>query len=220
MNKELLFRHEVLRARLEIRDFFLSNAFREVYENIGQILSLIRIQLADRPSHPAPLRDKQIGAASDMIGKSIRDLREMCRCFFPDTDILREAGFAEGIRQVIGIMYPHLGSAQVSQQKEDAEPGMKLIVFNLGLEILNKIKSLSGEFLNVTVNFTKTQFTLTFQYKGGNIAWAETPKIKGAFTELSFEQRMQLIHGEFKALQIGTHIFQIDLISPINHPDQ
>jgi hypothetical protein len=220
INNELLFRHEVLRARLEIRNFFLNNVFREVYENIGQILSLIRVQLADRPSDPGKQRDQRIDAASDLLGKSIRDLREMCRNFYPDTDILKEEGFVEGMRQVVGIIYPHEGSVEIQEQKGDAEPEMKLIVFNMGLEILNAIKKLNGEFINVSVTFTKTEFALTFQYKGRKIPWADPPKMNGSFTDLTIEQRMKLIHGEFKALKKDTGAIQIKLVSPINHTNR
>jgi hypothetical protein len=220
IDNELLFRHEVLRARLEIRNFFLNNALREVYENIGQILSLIRVQLADRTTNQDGRRDERISTASDLIGRSIRDLREICRNFYPDSDIVKEAGFAEGIRQVVGIIHPHQGAVESVEQKEAAEPGMKLIVFNMGLEILNTIKKLNGEFLNVSITFTETEFALTFQYKGRKIVWAKAARMEGASTELTFEQRMQLIHGRFKAVRKGIGTIQIRLVSPINYTDQ
>src|ERR671926_1311362 len=103
-HEQLLFRHDVLRARLDIRDFFLKNTVREVYENIGQVLSLERMQLAMLDS------DKKAAIASiespgNLVGQSIRDLRVMCKSFYPDADIINENGFVEALRDTITILF-------------------------------------------------------------------------------------------------------------------
>src|SRR5688572_30801693 len=123
INIKTLFELEVLRARLEIRDFFLKNLFREVYENIGQVLSLVRVMLAS----PGAGTER----ASELVGKSIRDLRQMCKSFFPDADLLQQNGFANGIKETVEIIYPGSQSIKLIEATDDIEPGRMLIVFSL-----------------------------------------------------------------------------------------
>jgi hypothetical protein len=42
----MLYQYELLRTRLRIREHYLQTAVKDVYDNIGQVLSLIRLQLA------------------------------------------------------------------------------------------------------------------------------------------------------------------------------
>src|SRR5262245_21081184 len=101
VNNKTLFDLEVLRARLEIRDFFLKDLYREVYENIGQLLSLVRVMLAKPGDRVEP--------ASELVGKTIRELREMCRQFYPDEDLLKENGFNQAMSKIIAIIFPGFG---------------------------------------------------------------------------------------------------------------
>src|SRR6478735_12794386 len=91
-NGLLLFKHEVLKARLAIRDFFLKNTVREVYENIGQVLSLVRVQLALLDTNKTEIYES-VESPGHLVGKSIKDLRVMCKSFYPDADIISDDGF-------------------------------------------------------------------------------------------------------------------------------
>jgi nitrate/nitrite-specific signal transduction histidine kinase len=80
-NQSFLFKYEILRARLETRNFFLKNTVREVYENIGQVLSLVRLQLAliDGASKEEKNIDEELNvnieSSGKLVGQSIKDLR-------------------------------------------------------------------------------------------------------------------------------------------------
>src|SRR5437868_1494947 len=103
-HEQLLFRHEALRARLDIRDFFLKNTVREVYENIGQVLSLVRMQLALLAADTKAVV-KSVESPGNLVGQSIRDLRVMCKSFYPDAEILSDQGFVEALRDTARILY-------------------------------------------------------------------------------------------------------------------
>lgn len=198
VNNNALFELEVLRARLEIRDFFLKNLFREVYENIAQLLSLVRVLLA-RP-------DNRVEEASELVGRSIRDLRDMCRSFYPDTDILKENGFSHGAREVVEIIFPgskHL--VNITNPDEDIKPGFKLIVFNMVLELLNGIRECNGELNDITVSFTRHTIHLVISYKKANFDLNET-----------FHRRAGLLNGKFQLAENGDGNTHLKLLCDLN----
>lgn len=193
-NTNLLFDLEAQRARLEIRDFFLQNLFREVYENIGQVLSLVRVMLARQCGPVEP--------ASELVGQSIRELREMCRDFYPDAEILKENGFAEGIRAIIKIIFP--GTPLIIDTVEEIQPERKWIVFNIILELLNRIKETNGELTGVKIHFTQRHIDLIITYKGVAIPLE------------AFQQRAELINGKFELLNDPEGLTHLKLLTPLN----
>lgn len=183
---------EALRARLAIRDFFLDNLFREVYENIGQVLSLSRILLA---------RTDSVEKASELIGNSIRDLRELCRNFYPDAEILKEKGFVNFTAKATKIIFP--GAMMSVHADEEIVPERKWIVFNMMLGLLNSIKELKGEMTDLTINFTQNFIDLVITYKGATIRLE------------AFYQRADLINATFD-LKNANGITHLKLLTPLN----
>ncbi len=198
-NNKVLFDLEVVRARLEIRDFFLNNLFREVYENIAQILSLVRIILA----HP----DNRIEEASDLVGKSIRDLRDMCKSFYPDDAILKENGFRKGISDIAEIAYP--GSNQLSKTifiGEDVPAALQLFVFNMVLEIFNSIRKNKSELTGISISFTRQSIDIVVSYKGAAISLDKN------------QQRAEILNGKFQFSEDSDGTSHIKLLCDLNLP--
>ncbi|HLZ17557.1 MAG TPA: hypothetical protein VKQ08_10980 [Cyclobacteriaceae bacterium] len=217
ISTDLLYKHEVLRARLEIRDFFLQNAFREVYENIGQNLSLAQLQLAKRnitvdkerddpvepasdpieaTSDPMEAASDPIEAASDLVGQSIRDLREMCKGFYPDTEILKAGGFARGIRKITRIIYP--GDEyllRIREVRNEIESGITLIVFNMLLEILTLIKRATGVLISLDLFHSKKTLALQVTYTAEDPVMDNYLGDRETNPELTLRQRASVLGG-------------------------
>jgi hypothetical protein len=79
-DQKLLLRYELLRARLQICEHQVKFMVREVYENIGQVLSLVRIRLSMIKLDEA-FEEKNMIASGDLLGQAIRDLRAACTAF-------------------------------------------------------------------------------------------------------------------------------------------
>jgi signal transduction histidine kinase len=216
-NKRLLFKHEVLRARLDIRDFFLENSVLEVYENIGQILSLVRMQLAILDSDKNNEKNENINSPADLVGQSIRDLRAICKSFYPDEDILKEEGFIEALKNTIEILCHDKNPViKIKGIIKDTQPGLKLIVFKMVKEILVSINESEGELKGLVISYTRDEFDLTVSYKGKAIGLNESITNNGECADLTLQKRVQLIKGRITVSQTrdGTH--RIKLVSPLN----
>ncbi len=214
-DKESLFKYEVLRSRLAIRDFFLQNITKEVYENVGQVLSVVKMQLA--LSHPGnnTQADESIESAEQLIGQSIRDLRAMCKSFYPDADIAKEeltAAFENSIK----ILYQNTNAAvEIKGVRKDMQPELKLVVFKMIQEILIAIKKASEEFLSLVISYTKKGVNFIVNYTGKAIALNEEIKSNAADTDLTLQQRAELIEGTFNISKSKTGITAVKLTSPL-----
>ena len=107
--RELLYLYEILHTRLEIREHFLKTVVKEVYENIGQVLSLIRVQLSFYGQTLKQGKMKKLDSSGELVGKTIRDLRDMCQLFYPEADIISGAGFNRAVEHEIKTYLPGSG---------------------------------------------------------------------------------------------------------------
>ena len=212
----LLFRHEVLRARLDIRDFFLKNTVREVYENIGQVLSLVRMQLAMLDTNKKAVIES-IDSPGHLVGQSIRDLRVMCKSFYPDADILNEAGFAEALRDTITVLYQDKNPAiTIKGSQKDILPELKLVVFKMIQEVLTLIKESGGRLVSVAIAYGNQQVTITLIYNGEAIPFDIKPTDDNIC--LTLQERAQLIKGTLSLTKGKNRAMQIQLSHPLNYP--
>ena len=211
---QLLFRHEALRARLDIRDFFLKNTVREVYENIGQVLSLVRMQLSMLDADKKVVIESK-ESPGHLVGQSIRDLRVMCKSFYPDADILEEEGFAEALRDTVKILYQYEAPAiTIKGTEREAQPELKLVVFKMIQEILTLIKETGGTFISLAIAYLDYEDKITVIYKGEAIPLDK--KTGGDYIDLTLEGRAELIKGKLKLTKHKDGLTQIHLSYPLN----
>lgn len=190
--KKLLYHYEILQARLDIRDFFLKTAVREVYENIGQVLSLVRMQLSFVNKDAGESPSESMPHPGELVSQSIRDLRSMCRIFYPDSDIIKPGGFKAGIQHAINILHQvHPSTFEFSARSEEISPGLLLIYFNLMLDILHSVNEAEGKLKKVKLAFKQKTMLATITYEGKDIeaTWYDKEKIEG---ESSFAERLEL----------------------------
>lgn len=210
----LLFKHEVLSARLDIRDFFLKNTVREVYENIGQVLSLVRMQLAMLDADKIAVIESTT-SPGHLVGQSIRDLRIMCKSFYPDVDIISEEGFVEVFKDTIHILY-QIAEPVITTRgtPKEIQAELKLVVFKMIQEILILIKEREGTFERLTVDYQEGEVQYTIIYKGEAIP-LDTTNVET--TDLTITKRVQLIKGKLKLTQHKNGLLQIRLTHPLKY---
>jgi len=161
VNNSLLIDNEALRARLKIRDFFLDNTVREIYQNVGQALSAVRLEL-----DAARLDLAMIQAAGQIVAQAIRDLRRMGKNFNPDATLLEQEGFTESIKSVIGIVYPENAPAVTCNHRQaDIRPEVKFIAFNAFLKMLVTIKENQKECSSVLVSSTRRALHIALDFE-------------------------------------------------------
>jgi len=210
-NKNLLFRYELLKARLEIRSFYLENTVKEIYENIGQVLSLVRMQLALADKQTKEEADKIIASSGQLVGQSIQDLRVLSKSFYPDADILNNQDFIEGIEDILVILFSDKKVVvNVKGKIQVIQPELRLLSINILREIIILVQKSPGEIARLEIAYQSESVEITVAYKGLSIDIDnKTP------AELTLFEKITLINSDVKLTTNSPGITEIQLIIPI-----
>jgi len=214
----LLYQYEVLRARIEIREHFLKTVVREVYENIGQVLSLIRVQLSLLQTNIETAKNDKIDSSGELVGKTIRDLRNMCQLFYPEVNIVSGAGFKRAIEYEIKTLYPK-AVCHIYEEKpapEIIKEEKALVLFGIFLEILTLIRQRQNAQLNfATVKYIQNEVRIVIRYSGETIRKKKSDMQIGSF-DLSIFERAEVIGGYLEIKSAASEQRTIKLVTPIN----
>jgi signal transduction histidine kinase len=214
MNNGLLIKHEALRAQLNIRDFFLHHTVREVYENIGQALSFVRMQLPGQSIQNAA-HPQQMDRLGEVVAQTIKDLRVMCNDLYPDVALVKETGFIEMLNRLVAILFPHTGSPVHYEEAPHRLPAhLRLILFNIIQEILIMIKEQEKAFVQLTVSFDTSRLQVVFLHTGKALTFGKATTLQQPGDALTLQQRIKLIRGKLKTIKNtgGPHRLELRIL--------
>jgi len=89
---------EKLQSQLEIQEQTLKNISGEIHDNIGQILSLVGLQLSTIPTTDEEKLDQTI----DLLDKAIQDLRDLSKSL--DTERIGNIGVVEAVKHDLYLL--------------------------------------------------------------------------------------------------------------------
>jgi|SRR5437868_1678503 len=215
--KILHYECEVLRARLAIREHFIKTVVKEVYENIGQVLSLIRVQLSLVPNDFEAGKNEKLESSGELVGKTIRDLRGMCRLFYPEQNIISGAGFSQAFEFEIRSVFPNAKCFVCDEI--DAPPIINqekgLVLFGVLLEIIELIaKGNNAQLTEVALKYVQNKIDISINYIGDTIT-SRSKRIRHS-PNLSLFKRAELIGGSLGIKNIRNDVRRIKLVIPIN----
>src|SRR6187397_483253 len=84
------FQKELFQTQLEIQEQTLKNISQEIHDNIGQALSLAKLNLNTMPPTNDEALQQKILNSKELVSKAITDLRDLSRSL--DTDYVQEMG--------------------------------------------------------------------------------------------------------------------------------
>ena len=97
-----IFDQELLQTQIEIQEQTLSNISQEIHDNIGQVLSLAKLNLNTIPTHVEDDVLAKISKTKELISKAISDLRDLSRSMHGDR--IAELGLKDAIESELAIL--------------------------------------------------------------------------------------------------------------------
>ena len=94
-NLKTEFKQTLLQTQLEIQEQTLKNISQEIHDNIGQALSLAKLNLNTMPPTNDEALQQKILNSKELVSKAITDLRDLSRSL--DTDYVQEMGLQRAI---------------------------------------------------------------------------------------------------------------------------
>ncbi len=156
------FQQDLLRTQLEIQEQTLKNISQEIHDNVGQVLSLAKLNLNTMDiTKKEQLQDK-IDNTLSQVSKAINDLRDLSKSF--NTDNITAIGLVKAIGYELEMIKKtdFLKTEFINNGIwKKLEPQKELILFRIVQEALhNIIKHAGAKTAKVSANYTDKELEL------------------------------------------------------------
>jgi len=185
------FREEIIEAEVEIREETLRNISWELHDNIGQMLTLAKIQLQNAEGDPESIEE-----ATKTIGKSLTELRSLSKIINPDT--FKNLSLVEALQLEIerfNRMKYLETSVQFSEETFVIDSKVEVIIFRMLQEFFtNTIKHSKATKLAVSVDYNEDVLSIKASDNGVGFDSENTDLFKGIGLS-NIKNRAKLIHA-------------------------
>jgi len=175
------FRQELLKTQLEVQEQTLTNISREIHDNITQVLSFVKLNLA-MIDHSDVAVIAKINESRELVAQTINDLRNLSKSL--SFEHIAERGLVKTIEiEADRITGSGLLNVVVAVSGDIVSLGSQheLVLFRIFQEALNNtLKHAQAKCLRVSLQYSEQLFTLTLQDDGNGFIPGELPSGGGS----------------------------------------
>jgi two-component system, NarL family, sensor kinase len=167
------YEQELLRSQVEIQEQTLRIISQEIHDNIGQVLSLAKLQLHSlQRSQQQAQWQAALQPTVDLISKSIGDLRNLSKSLHPDR--IAQIGLLASITHDLQLLQNtntiHT-AVEVIGTAVRLNPQSEVIIFRMFQEMMNNVmKHAQATNLRVLLHYEPLQLTITVADDGVGFA--------------------------------------------------
>lgn len=190
------FHQELLNTRLEVQEHTLNQVSQEIHDNIGQVLSLVKLNLNKALSNPDDGQEI-IQTSKELVQRAIEDLRSLSKTL--NSEYLRKRPLSEILKHDLSLIEQSgICKAQLhlSGAEKEIDEQKKLIVYRMGQELLNNaIKHSHANLIQIFLSYSENELRLSVEDNGIGIAQVEKKSTGTGIDNLNV--RAKLIGGNF-----------------------
>ena len=215
------FGKEILESRLEMQEQTFLNISQEIHDNIGQILSLVRLNVSTIDPNNPEVITKKIATSKELLDGAIQDLRDLSKRL--NSEYLSHQTLPEMLRFQLDLIRKSGGyetDLKITGTERNFEQDKKLIIFRIAQEALNNaIKHAKATRIAINLDFLPDKSVLRVIVNGiGFETGEQTEKEKPAKSVGSYnlKYRANLIGGNFVLKSKPGEGTQAELSVPLN----
>jgi signal transduction histidine kinase len=189
--------NEVNNARIEIQQSTLNNISQEIHDNVGQLLSLTKMQL--NLLEAQEVKDNNlISEAKDNISKAMTDLRDLAKGM--SSDRIQLLGLYDSVTQE-ALRINKVGRLQVQVNsngtKKEPEHKKQLVVFRVIQECFqNILKHAQANHVLVTFTYQADSFGVLIKDDGVGFDYQPGSPSSDGLGLMNIFNRIHLVGGE------------------------
>lgn len=172
------YEQEILKAELEVKEQTLHVVSLEIHDNIGQILSLVKLNLSKMKAEQDIGLAGRIVSTKELVTKAIQDLRNLSKSL--NTEYVSTQLLSESLRMELHQIEKAgtlTTSLEVTGSERSLDPQHQVIIFRVAQEALHNIlKHAEATHVWIILNFTSNYLTLKIQDDG--IGFNATPVLE------------------------------------------
>ena len=162
------YEREILRTQLEVQEQTHQQISRDIHDNVGQVLAVVRMYLKGLQDSADETAKPRIQETDQLVGGAITDLRNLAHSL--SSEQLKKNGLAAVLRAEVDRI-ANTGQMEIGMNStsEDAaaDHEIKLILFRICQELLaNMIRHSQATKATVTLNETRTAIDIIISDNG------------------------------------------------------
>jgi signal transduction histidine kinase len=185
------FRQELLRTQLEIQEQTFKTISQEIHDNIGQMLSLAKMNLSkfeiDRHNS-----DEAVLNAKNLVSQAVSELRDLSKTL--NTDTISTIGIIKSIELELQLVEKTTGIKTKLEEEGDLltlQPQQELILFRIVQEALhNSIKHAAPSLLLVKSVYHNEVLTLIISDNGTGFDLANTVSLGSGLRNMQSRSKL------------------------------
>jgi two-component system, NarL family, sensor kinase len=214
------YNQDILKTQLEIQEQTLKNISEEIHDNMGQVLSLVVLNLSSVEFGDADAASAKIERSTNLVKKVITDLRNLSRTF--DTEHMTQVGLPAIIRVELEML-AKTGLFHTSFMQEGPEQRLdtarEIIAYRIVQESLNNVmKHAKATEVRIAVEFSEKLMAIEITDNGigfdATMGGPANAMGNGAGLK-NMKNRAKLIGGELSIKSVPSCGTGILLIVPI-----
>jgi len=162
------FQSMLLQSRLEVQEQTLTNISREIHDNITQVLSFVKLNLAMAGSVNESEKQFKIDESRELVAQTINDLRNLSKSL--SVEHIAHLGLVKTIEiEVDRINNSGLLQIELIIEGDNYSLGeqRELVLFRIFQETLNNtLKHANARHLKISLQYSKQLFTLSLEDDG------------------------------------------------------
>lgn len=189
------FKQELLKAQLEIQEQTLTNISREIHDNIGQVLSFVKLNLGAGVMASAEVMQQKMTESRELVAQAINDLRDLSKSL--SFHHIMHMGLARAIEIAAeqinksGLLQLHV---HIEGEPYSLGEQSELVLFRIFQETLNNaLKYAEATHFEVDLQFAPKRFKLNLADDGRGFSVEERMQEGSGAGLKNIENRASLI---------------------------
>lgn len=210
-NLKIAFQQELLKTQIEIQEETFAYISEEIHDNIGQVLSFLKLNLSIHNASETTELEEKIRSSQELVTEVIKDLRNLSRSL--SYEIIKEFGLAESVKnelnkisqsKTLEVVFLKYG------EERNFSDQFNLLIFRIFQESINNIiKHASANKLEVILNYTNRFLELQIKDNGVGFEIDEAKAKRGSGL-INIQKRAKLLNA---ILDISSIISQGSIIN-------
>jgi hypothetical protein len=206
---------ELAKTQIEIQEQTLKNISWELHDNVGQLLSVAKMQLNMLSTQIEDNNRTRLVELSDVIGKSLQDIRLLSRTL--NHEVLHDMGLKKALKlelQRFNRLKFLKATFQVDGEEQDIDDKDEIIIFRIFQEFFsNVMRHSKAQQLDVKLDYNGEKLTVLATDDGIGFNFSNRSKGMGL---INMESRSKLINAEYSLTSKLGKGTQIQLVYPYN----
>ena len=157
---EQTYQQELLQAQIEVQEQTLKHISQELHDNIGQILSLIKLNLNNVDIQEQQAALLKLENTKTLVSRALSDLRSLAKTL--DANYVLRSRLSEALQFELGYIEQACGCATaliVRGEERLLPPQQQIVIFRIAQEVLNNaMKHADAKHITVELTFEPIHF--------------------------------------------------------------